>query len=381
MTREISLILTNFFLPFVLIAGTFVLADYFGARPYRWLCEGRQFLNALQLAKERGVSYEEALIQIAEHGESDMGLHFHLLATWLREGLPLHEAMEKVPQFLPRPIEKLIVYGSRTGTLSDILPVGQRTMQEMSDKSANSQENGLHTIAVSVVLLGISAMLATFVVPKFEAIFADMMGDYLYTSDALFLFQHYDTFLILHQGMIALMAISYVFIFSGPATNSFLALKLPRPAEWIHRHISWQWGRCRHRFGMMLAQLLDNGVPEERAVLIAGDYAANRHFNVLVMKALGDLRTGIALPEALRHADLDGDYVFRMKAAAESGRPFSEALDDWFAASHAKISFRERAAADVANTVFTCYNAIVVGILAATVFAAEITVMDMAAPW
>jgi len=381
MDNSISLILTNFFLPFVLVVAAFVLADSFAARPYRWLCEGRQFLNALQMAHERGVPYEQALIEIAEHGQGDMGLQFHLLATWLREGLPLHEALEKVPRFIPRPIEKLVVYGSRNGTLDQVLPVGQRTMQELADQSANTEENGMYSVAVAIVLFGISSIYATFVLPKFQQIFADLTGSYTPSPVVLTFFEHYDTILVAHQGMIALMLISYLFVFNGPASSSYLSVRLPAASDWIQRHVAWQWARCRHRFGMMLAQLLDHGVPEERALLIAGDYAANRHFQQRVIRALTDLRQGVALPEALRHTDLDGDFVFRMKAAAASGRPFGEALDDWFEASHAKLSFRERAASDLANTVFTCYNAVVVGAFAASVFGVEISIMNAAAPW
>jgi type II secretory pathway component PulF len=217
MTKDIILFFSTFFLPFVLLIGVFTLADFLSAKPYRWLCQGRQFLNALQMAKGRGISYEEALISLADHGESDLGLQFQVLACWLREGLPLHEALEKVPRFLPRPIEVLVSYGSRTGTLGDILPVGQRTMEELTDKSSNEQYDIFSIVTVAMVLLGISSILFTFVVPKFIAIFADFGG--ALPPATLFVFENYGNFLILHQCVIAVMVLSYLFIFGGPASQ------------------------------------------------------------------------------------------------------------------------------------------------------------------
>lgn len=131
----------------------------------------------------------------------------------------------------------------------------------------------------------------------------------------------------------------------------------------------------------MLTHLLDTGVPEERALLIAGEYSGNRHFHGLVLHSLIDLRNGTGLPDALRHMDLDGDFKFRMEAAALSGSPFSEALTDWFDAHRAKTELRERAATDIANTVFICYNGAIVALMAITFFQLEIGIMDTAAPW
>lgn len=368
-----------FFIPFVILLGGFVLVDFLSAKPYRWLCHGRQFLNALLMATERGQPCEEALIRLADHGEADMGLHFQLLACWLREGLPLHEALERVPRFLPRPIEMLVNYGSRTGTLRDILPVGQRTMQELANKSANQQHDAIGIITVAFVLIGISSILFTFVIPKFIAIAMDMGGPD--PTVILFLDRYYSEILILHQCVIALMVISYVFAFSGPASQIWISTRLPWVADWVHQRISWQWMRCRQRFGLMLAQLLDIGVPEDRALLLAGEYAGNRHFNKLVLQALTDLRNGTGLPNALQHLDLDGDFRFRMKAAAESGRPFNEALSDWFDAHLAKTEFRERAATDIANTVFTCYNAVIIALIAIGFFQFQIGLMNGIVPW
>ncbi|MGB0578982.1 MAG: type II secretion system F family protein [Limisphaerales bacterium] len=369
---------------FMLVLGMFfagvMLADHLGARPFRWLSQARHFVNALDMAKKRGIPYEEALIKLADYGERDLGIYFHVLAEWLRTGMKLHEALPLVPKCLPRPMHALVIFGSRHGLLDKLIPVAQNSLQELTGRTDNQRNEifGLLTIAVGV--FGIVGMTAIFVLPKLEAIIADMVPE----TQIMFLthvLEYRNWFLFFHAFVIAFMSIAFFFMVGGTANHSYIDNRLPGLSDLAHRFFPWQRQRQEQRFGRMLATLLDEKVPEEVALKVAGAFAANRGFRERIDACVTDLQGGKSLINALSHIGMDGDFKFRMQAAKESQRPFAETLKEWFEALHVRAQMRERAITDAASTAFTVYNAVIVGLVTYGFFEFEVTLINQLAAW
>jgi len=368
---------------FVVLSGAFIgavlLTYHVGARPYRWLSQSRYFINALDMADRRRIPYEQALIKLADYGERNLGLHFHVLAEWLRSGLKLHEALPLAPKLLPQPIQTLVVFGSEKGLLTKLIPFAQRSLQELTDRSANKRNEIFGLLTISVALFGVIGMLSYLVLPKFEAIVADMLPHHTVLLNHLY--AHRNWFLFGHAFVITLMAVGFFFMIGGSANHAYTANRLPRLSDLASRFFPWQRIRQEQRFGRMLATLLDEKVPEDVALKVAVAFAASPRFQKRVDACLADLRAGKGLIESLRHVGLGGDFKFRMRAAHESGRPFAEALNDWFDALHVRAQKHERAVTEAGSTCFTIYNAAIVGLVTYAFFDFEVFLINRLSAW
>ena len=360
------------------LAGV-LLADHLGAKPFRWMSQSRHFINALDMADKRGVPYEQALIKLADYGERSLGIYFHVLAEWLRTGLKLHEALPLVPKCLPRPMQALVIFGSERGLLPKLIPVAQSSLQELTDRSANQRNEIFGLLTIAVALFGIMGLMSLGVMPKLEAIVADMMP----VQETLFthLSANRHWFMYFHALVIAVMTMVFLFMIGGTANHSYVDNRLPRLSDLAHRLFPWQRLRQEQRFGRMLAALLDEKVPEDMALKVAGAFAANQSFRDRIDACVSDVRTGKGLIESLNRIGLGGDFKLRMRAAHESGRPFAEALKEWFETLHVRAQVRERAITDAASTLFTVYNAVIVGLIAYGFFDVEVTLINQLSMW
>jgi len=372
-------VVISFSIPVTLL----VLTDRLGARPARWLGRARMFLIAIRSAIQRNVPVEQALIELAEKGDTEMGVEFHALAAWLNTGLPLHEALAKVPRFLPRSIQALLIHGSRTGKLRELMPVGQSVMNSLSGPWRPTGAGLLSPLTITIAFVGVAGILSTFVVPKFIAIFSDMGGERAVEvmSGFLFIWNNFDQWLQLHFAVVAIMIVCNLFFMGGPAVAQWMQHYLPRLTDFVYRLFPWQRLEQQRRFGLLLSHLLDAGIPEEPALLMSGDFAGNRWFKARVIEAAKALREGEGLIAALKHVDPDPDFQFRLETARRSNSSFREALADWSEALRARAQFREAAAANVAYTTFLCYNAVCIGFVGVSFFAAEIELIDIILTW
>lgn len=197
----------------------------------------------------------------------------------------------------------------------------------------------------------------------------------------MFIWSNFDLWLACNFIALGVMISCCLFFAGGPAVVNWMQMKLPRLTDTIHRMFPWQRLEQQRRFGLMLAHLLDAGIPEEPALVMSGEFAGNQWFRHNVAKASQALRDGENLIAALKLVDADRDFQFRMDAARRSGSPFREALEDWAEAIRARAQFREAAAVDLAHTGFLCYNAAWIGFVGISFFAAEIQLIDAIVVW
>jgi len=361
----------------------FVLFDRLTAHPIRWLARGRMLLIAIESALEREVSVEAALVELAEKHDPELGPKFHALAAWLKEGLPLHEALDLTPGLLPRPVQSLLMQGSRTGTLTTLLPVGRDVMGSLAAPLLPSGRNLIAPLAATVCLIGLTAMFSIFIVPRLTMIFADLgAGTEIELPPALLLLsRHQDLWLAAHCLMLGLMIAANLFLLGGPAVAHWTQLRFPRLTEVVHRHLPWQRLDQRRRFGLALTRLLDAAVPEEQALRLAGDFADDCSHQAGVDRAITRLRDGERLTEAIREIAPDPDLCFRLEATSLSGGGFRSAIAGWEEAQQARARFREAAAMDLVYTFFLAYNAACIGITGVAFFASEIKRINTLVAW
>lgn len=348
-------------------------------RPYQWLARARHFLNVLDSSRIRGVAPESVLVKLADMNATEMGLRLHLLAYWLRQGLNLAEALPRVRRFLPRSVETLVVYGYTNGRLPELLPVAQQEMRELSERPGNHRQDLFSLLGMAFGVFFMGSILFVFVLPKFEAIMIDMGGrvPMLLTQ----MTAHTQAFLQIHLAVVVLMVVAYRFLLAGPAGRTWMECKRPLVAEQIQGFFSFQRMLYQQRFGRTLARLLDTGVAEDEALIVAGMTSGSCWFRARIERAVAALRGGAGLVEALRKVDLDEDFFFRLKAARDSGHSLSEALEDWLAAVRARAEFRERVVVDLVGTFFIFYNAVLIGAVGYCFFHFEIQIINALTVW
>ena len=135
-------------------------------------------LWALAIAAERSMPLAPAALVLADqYGPAALGWGFRgrveRLASFLNEGLPLPDAMDRVPGVFSRVAEVLARTGYATGTLA-------RSLREAAALRA-SEERAWGTTASRLAYLGwlilvmqvITSFMLYFIIPKFEAIFMD----------------------------------------------------------------------------------------------------------------------------------------------------------------------------------------------------------------
>lgn len=356
------------------LAGLICYLDHLLLRPLRWMRRARMFVNVIDAAHKSGRPVEQTLIEMAARGGQWPGIHLHVVAAWLRRGLRLHEALERVPRMLPRAIQVLIVRGSETGRLIELLPLARREMRELS--SGVGQSPLIMGLTLGTALLGVTGLLFTFVLPKFHAIAMDFeieTGPWLN-----FILEHRGSWTAFHIGVMALMLFAYEYLTGGGVMFAWKQRMRPRTSGLIHGMFPWHRRLFRRRFAMILARLLDMRFPEADAVEVAGEACGNRATRARVAAVKEQLASGVKLADALCCLGFGADFEFRVRTAAASGVPLSGALEEWFETELFLARWRESAAVQLIGFCFTLYNAAIIGAVGIAIFAVEIRMMDAA---
>ncbi len=121
-------------------------------------------------------------------------------------------------------------------------------------------------------------------------------------------------------------------------------------------------------FATMLALLLDAGVPEQRALVLAAEASNNSLFIKRARLAAEQISAGTKLTDAVRTLDDSGEFHWRLTNAIHGRDGFLAALRGWFEALDAKAFQQEQAAAQTLTTALVLWNGFVVGAFVISVF-------------
>src|SRR5262249_17850716 len=139
--------------------------------------------------------------------------------------------------------------------------------------------------------------------------------------------------------------------------------------------------RMQRDFSAMLAVLLDAGVPEDRALLLAAESTANQIFVHRAARAVTQLRQGVTLTETMRQFDDTGEFRWRLTNAVQSGRNFFTPLSGWLETLDAKAFQQEQATAQLITTALVLYNGVMVSFFAVFVFRCITVIIEEGILW
>ena len=192
----------------------------------------------------------------------------------------------------------------------------------------------------------------------------------------------YQSLLFTFHGLLmaALYAGAFLYI-GGPRVLGWIEAGLPKFSDWIFHRLPWRRKRLHRDFSIMLAILLDAGVPEEKAVLLAADSTANNVIRRRAAIVAEELRRGVKLTEAMRHLDDAGEFKWRLTQAAHGQGGFRAALTGWHEALDAKAFQQEQAATHTLTSALVLYNGAIVGLIVIGLFQVLLSITEAALLW
>ena len=322
-----------------------------------------------------GEPVEQALISISQSREQSLGVRFHLFVAWLENGLRLPEALAKVPRLLPPQIVAMLRAGERIGDLRKILAACRQLLADaVSETRSALNYLVVITFVISPATMFVFSLLAIMVFPKLNEVAYGLGMDH--SGGIHWLIQHRPC-----------LSARKLFFRLGCGSLPSSTLSAPHAHAWLpgYDQLSWRLPWCRKRmqrdFSIMLATLLDAGMPEPEAVTLAADCTANRCFQNRAAIAVNNLGQGRSLAEAVQVMDDHGEFRWRLTNAAHSRSGFLTALAGWHDALNAKAFQQQQAAAHTISTALLLFNGAFVAAIVITVFAFLISIINAGCLW
>jgi len=221
-----------------------------------------------------------------------------------------------------------------------------------------------YIVMVLMVAVVIVWVLMVFVLPKFNAIFNEMLGP----DEALPDF----TLMVLKISETIKNIAAQLFIGTLLLVGVFYE-NIKRCQEWL----PWCRKRLQRDYSRMLALLLDSGVPEEKAVSLAAQGTSSRVFKERARKVIAGLQSGMGLTEAIKLMDGSKEFQWRLTNALQTEGNFVDALSGWHQSLSAQADRQCQTLATLMEAAMVLFLGLIVGSVMIAVFLPLIKLMEI----
>ena len=335
-------------------------------RPIQRRERTRFFLYLLAQAEESGQSIEQIIISLSKGGEQPLGPQFDRVARHIEWGLMnLPEALAREPGCLPAQVVAIYKVGHEAGDVNMILPVAQENHRENGESVFSGLIYHIIVLSIAVMIVGI---LMTYVIPKFKAIFADMLepGEVLPEFTMLVL-KISDTI----KNNAAALFIPLLLLFG---IWFYCKKKGWLDAFWLL--MPWRRKRLQRDYSRVLALLLDSGVPEEKAIELAAQSTSNRTIKKRARKVIASLQSGMGLTEAIKLMDDSREFQWRLTNALQTDGKFVDSLSGWHQSLSARADRQHRSFASLIEATMILLLGLIIGSVMIAMFLPLIKLMD-----
>jgi type II secretory pathway component PulF len=326
----------------------------------------RLVLDLLETGLKDGRSLEQTIKSASACRDVSLGAAFHQVAAYLEMGAGLRKALEHEPNFLPPPITAMLRTGQEIPRLDKVLAACRKMLTDGSSK-VRSAINYQVVMMFSLNPMGLVFLwfLQLKILPVFREIYVSFGTRPSLVPDCT----QICLWLLLFQVLLIVLVYAGVFAYiSGPRVKFWVDPGIFPISDWVAWMVPWQRKRLQRNFSLMLSMLLDAGVPEPKALLLAAESTANRIFAERAGRAMERLEQGTPLTAAVSLLDDSGEFRWRLANAAHGQRGFERALAGWHDSLDAQAFRQEQAAAQVTTTLLTVFNGVLVALLTASIF-------------
>lgn len=229
----------------------------------------------------------------------------------------------------PAIFNKLYVSMVKAGELGGVLELVLLRLAEFQEKAQKIKNKVVsamfYPIIVLIIAIAIMAFLLVFIVPKFEAIFADMLGGRPLPALTQFVIGTSnfvkDNVLLIVGGLIVL-AIAYVFVSKTPSGSAILdqiKLKAPLFGDLTRKS-------AISRFTRTLGTLVTSGVPILQALNITRETAGNTVIANAISKVHDSVKEGESIVQPLEASGVFPPMVISMIDVGEETGQLPEML-------------------------------------------------------
>jgi type II secretory pathway component PulF len=348
--------------------------------PLRRQERARLFLDLIETGLTRGQSMEQTVVSVSHTEDDSVGIRFHLLAAYIESGWTVPRALEKVPGLLPPALTAMLAVGVEIGDPRRVLPACRTLLRDATSHLQSAYNYFVVLLFVLIpVIPALFWVMSVFVIPKYQAIFADLLEGAALPNIPFRLASVLSEIQIAIALCFYVAAVCYV---GGPRLLSWISAGVTLPKfHWLLSRIPWRKKRMQRDFAAMLGVLLDAGIPEDRAVVLAAGATANDVFIRRGEAVVTQLRAGVPLTQALAKLDNDGEFRWRLGNALHNRRNFFASLSGWLESLDARAFRQQQSFAQLITTGLVVYNGMMVALFAVFIFRAFNLVIEEGLSW
>ncbi|WP_440877168.1 type II secretion system inner membrane protein GspF [Thalassotalea sp. PLHSN55] len=287
----------------------------FGTRKKVSAAELALLTRQLATLVESGLPLEESLLAVAEQcDKNSLTSMVMAVRTKVTEGYGLAESMAEYPQIFSHLYRSMVAAGEKSGHLEKVLNrLADYTEQRQQMRSQLIQAL-VYPIIMTVVAVGVIAILLTAVVPKIVGQF-EHMGQNL-PGTTQFLIASSD-FLRAYGLVILLLIIACGFIFGQLMKKPSFKLKFHQRLLHLPGIGKVARGINTARFARTLSILTASAVPLLESMRISGEVLENLYIKKRVAEAGDKVREGSSLRLSLEQTKLFPPMMLHMIASGE----------------------------------------------------------------
>lgn len=350
--------------------------------PLRRRERARLFLHVLELGLRDGRTPEETLRSASASRDRVLGARFHLVAAHLARGLRLGLALQLVPRLVPTNIAAMIEAGERLGDLRKVLPACREALGGAVSQTRSAQNYLVMLLfGFTPVALLVPLMISTHIVPKFQEVYAGLMGGAALPAFTRLVLGGHPVFTAIQFGIIVFLWAGMVLYVGGPRLTNWLQNVFPGLPGRMAFLLPWKRARFQRDFSATLALLLDAAVPEAEALQLAGRCTGNSVFAHQSQAAAAAVRDGTKLTEAVRRVGKRSEFQWRLSNAVHRGGGFVQALAGWHETLEARAFQLEQSAAQLITTALLLLNGLIIGSVVLGLFLPLIHIIQLASVW
>ena len=263
-----------------------------------------------------GVPIVQALEIIGSgHKNPKMAEMVNAIRIDIESGSPFHEALGKYPVQFDELTRNLVKVGEAAGVLETVLDSIATYKENLETLKGKIKKALFYPAMVIVVAILVSAILLIFVIPQFEAVFANFGADLpaftqMIVAASNFMVSYWWAMLLISVGTIFGFIFAYKRSPSMQHTMDKLVLKIPVIGQIMHN-------AAIARFSRTLATTFKAGVPLVEALESVAGATGNTVYEKATLRIRDDVSVGYQMNMAMKQVNLFPHMVVQMTAIGE----------------------------------------------------------------
>ena len=264
---------------------------------------------------ESGLPLEESLIAVAEQCDKNtIKSMIMAVRTKVTEGYGLAESMSEFPQVFNHLYRAMVAAGEKSGHLDTVLNRLADYTEQRQQLHSQMVQALVYPVIMTVVAVGVIAILLTFVVPQivaqFEHLGANLPGTTKFLIASSEFLQNYGLLLLL-------LLIGIIFTFTQLLKKPLFKLAFHRRLISMPGIGKISRGLNTARFARTLSILTASAVPLLESMTIAGEVLDNLYIKQKVKESGDKVREGTSLRVSLAQTKLFPPMMLHMIASGE----------------------------------------------------------------